>query len=233
MQQKILLTYDLPIVEFQEAFKLQKRLVQDRIAGKIPDVLLLLEHPPVVTVGRLGKIRDITTSVGTLTQEGISISRTDRGGGVTYHGPGQLMGYPILNLKELGLSVPQYVWSLEEVIIKLLLDLGIYAQRIPKYPGVWVGEEKICAIGLHITSFISRHGFALNVNNDLRGFNYINPCGLAPKTVTSISKLLGYKITVNEIKQPLIQILSQVFRFRSQQGNRIDKCLITSGFPNG
>ena len=233
MQQKVLLIYDLPIVEFQEALQLQKRLMQARIAGKIPDVLLLLEHPPVLTIGRLGTIKDITTSVEILAQEGISIYQTDRGGGVTYHGPEQLVGYPILNLKALGFSVSQYVWNIEETIIKLLLDLGIYAQRVPKHPGVWVGQEKICAIGLHINRFVSRHGFAINVNNDLRCFNYFNPCGLANKAVTSISKLLGYKITVDEIKQPLVQAFSQVFGLRPKQGGRIDKCLITSSFLNG
>lgn len=233
MQQKVLLIYDLPVVEFEEALQLQKRLVQARIAGKIPDVLLLLEHPPVLTIGRFGTIKDIIAPMETLAQEGISISHTDRGGGVTYHGPEQLVGYPILSLKELGLSVSQYVWNLEAAIIKLLLDLGIYAQRVPKYPGVWVGEEKVCAIGLHITHYVSRHGFALNVNTDLRCFNYINPCGITNRAVTSVSKLLGYKITVDEIKQPLVQAFSQVFKFRPKQGDRIDECLITSGFLNG
>ena len=207
--------------------------MQARLAGKIPDVLLLLEHPPVLTIGRSGTIRDIIAPLEILAQEDISISHTDRGGGVTYHGPGQLVGYPILSLKEPGLSVSQYVWNLEAAIIKLLLDLSICAQRVPKYPGVWVGEEKVCAIGLHISHYVSRHGFALNVNTDLRCFNHINPCGTSNKAVTSISKLLGYEITVDEIKQPLVQAFSRVFQFRPEQGDTIDKCLITSGFLNG
>jgi len=233
LQQKVFLTYNLPLVEFQEASQLQKRLVQARIAGRIPDVLLLLEHPPVLTIGRSGTIKDIIAPMEILAQEGISISHTDRGGGVTYHGPGQLVGYPILSLKEHRLSVSQYVWNLEAAIIKLLLDLSIYAQRVPKYPGVWVGEEKVCAIGLHITHYVTRHGFALNVNTNLRCFSYINPCGITDKAVTSISKLLGYEITVDEIKQPLVQAFSQVFKFKPKQGDRIDKCLITSGSLNG
>lgn len=233
MQQEVFLTYNLPLVDFQEASQLQKRLVQDRIAGRIPDVLLLLEHPPALTIGCSGTINDIIVPMEILAQERISVSHTDRGGGVTYHGPGQLVGYPIISLKEHRLSVSQYVWNLEAAIIKLLLDLSIYAQRVPKYPGVWVGEEKVCAIGLHITHYVTRHGFALNVNTDLECFNYINPCGITNKAVTSISKLLGYEITVDEIKPPLVQAFSQVFKFRPKQGDTIDKCLITSGFLNG
>jgi len=233
LQQKVLLTYNLPLVEFQEASQLQKRLVRARIAGRIPDMLLLLEHPPALTIGCSGTITDIIAPKEILAQERISVSHTDRGGGVTYHGPGQLVGYPIISLKEHRLSVSQYVWNLEAAIIKLLLDLSIYAQRMPKYPGVWVGEEKVCAIGLHITHYVSRHGFALNVNTNLKCFNHINPCGITNKAVTSISKLLGCEITVEEIKQPLVQAFSQVFKFRPKQGDGIDKCLITSGFLNG
>jgi lipoate-protein ligase B len=221
LQQKVFLIYNLPLVDFQEASQLQKRLVQARIAGRIPDVMLLLEHPPTLTIGRSSTINDIIAPMEILAQERVSVSYTDRGGGVTYHGPGQLVCYPIISLKEHRLSVSQYVWNLEAAIIKLLLDLGIYAQRVPKYPGVWVGEEKVCAIGLHITHYVSRHGFALNVNTDLKCFNYINPCGIPNKAVTSLSKLLGYEITVDEIKQPLVQAFSQVFRFRPKQGDTI------------
>ena len=158
---------------YELALKQQQRLAQARAEGDIPDVVLLLQHPPVFTIGRFRGGEDIIVP-----PDGIAIFHTNRGGGITYHGPGQLVGYPILNLKENGLGVREYIWKLEEVIINLLLSLGIRGHRVAKYPGgVWVGNQKVCSIGIHVSRYITTHGFALNVNPDLRYFEYIKPCG--------------------------------------------------------
>ncbi|GAJ21273.1 unnamed protein product, partial [marine sediment metagenome] len=141
--------------------------------------------PPVVTIGRFRGEEDLTVPPETLAREGIAVFHTNRGGGVTYHGPGQLIGYPILNLKETGLGVREYIWKLEAVIIKLLLTSGINGYRIAGYPGVWVGEKKVCSIGIHVSRYITMHGFALNISNDLRYFQYIRPCGLGSEVMTS------------------------------------------------
>ncbi|MDH4299391.1 MAG: lipoyl(octanoyl) transferase LipB, partial [Dehalococcoidia bacterium] len=163
----------LETVPYEVALKLQQGLMQSRAEGKIGDVLLLLQHPSVFTIGRFRGEEDIVVPPETLAREGIAVLHSNRGGGITFHGPGQLVGYPILNLKENGLGVREYIWKLEAVIIKLLLALGIQGYRLGGYPGVWVGEKKVCSIGIHISQHISTHGFSLNVTNDLRYFGYV------------------------------------------------------------
>ena len=166
----------LGMIPYELALERQEMLAQARAEGRIADALLLLQHPPVFTTGRFRGEEDIVASVETLAKEGIAVFSSNRGGSITYHGPGQLVGYPILNLKENGLGVLEYIRKLEEVIIKLLLTFGIQGQRVAKYPGgVWVGEEKICSVGIHVSHYITMHGFALNVNTNLRHFEYINP----------------------------------------------------------
>lgn len=214
----------LGIVPYGLAFKLQQRLVQARAKGNIPDALLLLQHPPVLTIGRFRGEGDIIVPPEVLTQKGIDIFHTNRGGGITYHGPGQLVGYPILDLKEKRLGVRQYVWKLEEVIIRLLLILGIPGHRVARYPGsVWVNGKKICSIGIHVSHYITMHGFALNVNNDLQHFRYINPCGIEGKTMTSLSKVLGYDLEVATITEALLDSFSATFGLKLER--ELDKCL--------
>ena len=220
---KVYITDYLGVMPYELALKRQQGLVQARAEGIIPDVLLLLQHPPVFTIGRFRGEEDIIVSPETLTREGIAVFNTNRGGGITYHGPGQLVGYPILNLKENGLGVREYIWKLEAVIIKLLLDLGIQGHRVANYPGVWVGEEKICSVGIHVSHYITMHGFALNVNNNLRHFEYINPCGINSKVMTSVSKLLGYPVEVETVIGRLLNCFSAVFGLKCAQGD--DKCL--------
>ena len=220
---KVYIADYLGVVPYELALKRQQGLMQARAEGIIPDVLLLLQHPPVFTIGRFSGEEDIIASLETLTQEGIAVFHTNRGGGITYHGPGQLVGYPILNLKENGLGVREYIWKLEAVIIKLLLDLGIQGHRVAKYPGVWVGEEKICSVGIHVSHSITMHGFALNVNTNLSHFEYINPCGINSKVMTSVSKLLRYPVEVETTIGRLLNCFSAVFRLRCTQGD--DKCL--------
>ena len=215
---RLCLSYDLGTIGYQYALQIQRRLVEIVSQGLF-DVLLLLQHPSCLTIGRFKGSEDIIAPQEILATEGISILHTDRGGGVTYHGPGQLIGYPILNLKENKLGIRQYIWKLEEAILKTLLDLGIYGRRMPKYPGVWVGEEKVCSIGLRVIQGVTMHGFALNVNPNLYHYEFIHPCGIVGRKMTSISKLLGYEVKDEDIKESLLQALCQVFAFRLEVGD--------------
>jgi len=212
--EKVYLADYLGVVPYELALNLQQRLVQARAEGDIPDVVLLLQHPPVFTIGRFRGEEDIVNI-----PDGIEVFPTNRGGSITYHGPGQLIGYPILNLKENVLGVREYIWKLEEVIINLLLGFGIRGQRMAKYPsGVWVGKEKICSVGIHVSHYTTTHGFALNVNTDLRYFEYIKPCGLKNTVMTSISKLLGYPVEVEAIIESWLQSFSEIFGLKRETG---------------
>jgi lipoyl(octanoyl) transferase len=175
-------------MEYGAAFEWQQRLVAQRKMGAIPDQLILLEHPHTITMGRNGHMENLLAGDDIMARAGIAFHPTDRGGDVTYHGPGQIVGYPILDLREWNRDVGAYVRAIEQVLIDTLTDFGIQAGRIPKLTGVWVGERKIAAIGVHISRWITSHGFALNVSTDLRYFQYIVPCGLS-KPVTSMAQL--------------------------------------------
>src|ERR1044071_5881399 len=188
---------DLGRMNYGEALTLQKDLAEQRKRGEIPDQLLLLEHPHVITLGRNGHLENLLAGDQILDRAGISFYPTDRGGDVTYHGPGQLVGYPILDLRDWKRDVGAYVRGIEQVIIDTLADLGITAGRIPKLTGVWVGERKIAAIGIHLSRWVTSHGFALNVNTDLSYFQYIVPCGLT-KPVTSM-RALGCQASRGEV----------------------------------
>jgi lipoyl(octanoyl) transferase len=175
-------------MEYGAAFEWQQRLVAQRKMGAIPDQLILLEHPHTITMGRNGHMENLLAGDDIMARAGIAFHPTDRGGDVTYHGPGQIVGYPILDLREWNRDVGAYVRAIEQVLIDTLADFGIQAGRISKLTGVWVGERKIAAIGVHISRWITSHGFALNVSTDLRYFQYIVPCGLS-KPVTSMAQL--------------------------------------------
>jgi lipoyl(octanoyl) transferase len=175
-------------IGYGPALELQQLLIAGRKQGALPDQLLLLEHPHVITLGRNGQLANVLASQEILDRAGISFFPTDRGGDVTYHGPGQLVAYPILDLREWKRDVGAYVRAIEQTLIDALADFGIQAGRIPKLTGVWVGECKIAAIGVHISRWVTSHGFALNVSTDMRYFQYIVPCGLS-KPVTSMAQL--------------------------------------------
>ena len=177
-------------LDYAAALALQKRLAAERQAGAIPDQLLLVEHPHVITLGRNGREENLLAHPEILSRAGISFYHTDRGGDITYHGPGQLVGYPIIDLRCWKRDVGAYMRAIEQALIDTLADYGIAAGRIPKLTGVWVGERKIAAIGVHISRWVTSHGFALNVSTDLSYFHYIVPCGLT-KPVTSMAQLLG------------------------------------------
>ncbi len=179
---------DLGRIGYGEAFALQRGLVERRKAGLIPDQLLLLEHPHTITLGRNGHMENLLASDEALRSAGIAFHETDRGGDITYHGPGQVVGYPIVDLKEWKRDVGAFVRAIEEVMIRALSDFNIAALRVPGCTGVWVDGRKIGAIGVHLSRWVSSHGFALNVNPGMGYFEYIVPCGLR-KPVTSMAQL--------------------------------------------
>jgi len=191
---------------------MQKSLVEARRAGHIPDLLLLLQHPPVITLGVRGSSRShITASDTQLADRGIEIHDTGRGGDVTYHGPGQVVGYPIIDLRPDRCDVHRYVRDLEEVMIRVCADYGVSAGRIEGLSGVWIGEEKIGAIGVRISRWITSHGFAFNVSTKLDGFQLIVPCGIADRGVTSLEKLTGRELSIEEVEERIIHRFAEVF----------------------
>jgi len=200
---------ELGRTDYGQALELQRQIVAERQQGLIPDQLLLLEHPHVITLGRNGKAANLLASDEVLSRAGIAFYPTDRGGDVTYHGPGQLVGYPIMDLREWQRDVGAYVRAVEQTIIDTLADYGISAGRIPKLTGVWVDDRKIAAIGVHISRWVTSHGFALNVSTDLSYFQYIVPCGLT-KPVTSMAAL-GVVASLHEVGQTLAAHFGRVF----------------------
>ncbi len=196
-------------IDYNSALELQQRLASDRKQGLIPDQLLLLEHPHVITLGRNGHLENLLADHDILARAGIGFYPTDRGGDVTYHGPGQLVGYPILDLRDWKRDVGAYVRAVEETIIATLADYGIAAGRIPKLTGVWVGESKIAAIGVHLSRWVTSHGFALNVSTDLSYFQYIVPCGLT-RPVTSMAAL-GVRASLDEVGAKLAGHFARIF----------------------
>src|SRR6202521_2827705 len=229
---KELLVVDLGLVEYGAAWELQRRVAAARKAGTIPDVLLLCEHPHVITLGRSGKLSNLRAPNEMLRRMGVSFFETNRGGDITYHGPGQLVGYPILNLAEIRRDVGWYVRSLEEAMIRATAEFGIASRRVSRRTGVWVDvaagstmedrkevkeveevkdEEKLAAIGVHLSRWVTSHGFAYNVSTDLRYFDLIVPCGIAGKRATSLEKLLGRRVEMKEAAPRIAAHLGEIF----------------------
>ena len=198
-------------MDYTEAWNLQRDLAEARIRGEIPNTLLLLEHPPTYTLGRRGGDSDLLLPAEDLKLQGATVIDVDRGGQATFHGPGQLVAYPILDLKEWGRGPLHYVRTLEAVLIGVLQEFGIGAIRIDKLTGVWVGDRKIAAIGLKISRGVTTHGFALNVSTDLAWFRHIVPCGVPDKDVTSMERLLERPVTVAEVMPVLLKRFSAEF----------------------
>lgn len=192
------------LIEYKEGLKLQRFYEEKSLNGKT-DFLLLLEHYPVITIGKSGNSLNILFNEDALKNKEVSVYHTDRGGDVTYHGPGQLVGYPILNLRYYKKDVKWYVKSLEEVLINVLNEHGIKAEIIPKLIGVWVKNKKIASIGVRIRKWITTHGFALNVNNDLTPFSYIIPCGIKDVDITSMKEVLNKEIDMKKLKKNIIK----------------------------
>jgi lipoate-protein ligase B len=209
------LLVNLGLIAYAEAWELQRQLVAARKAEAIPDVLLLCQHPHVITLGRNGKRENLLASEHLLRQMGVEFHETDRGGDITYHGPGQLVGYPILNLGGIRKDVVWYVRQLEEAMIRASADFGVSAARSAGRTGIWVdtaaGEEKLAAIGVHISRWVTSHGFAFNVTTDLRYFDLIVPCGIAGKKPTSLERLLGREVATDEAGQRISAHLANLF----------------------
>jgi len=215
----------LGLVDYAAALELQRERVAQRKAGAIPDTLLLLEHPHVYTLGRNARQENILVSPEWLASRGAQVFHIDRGGDVTYHGPGQLVGYPILDLTQHRRDISWYMRSLEEVFIRAALDFGIEAGRSPGAAGVWVGDDKLVAMGVHLSRWVTSHGFALNVNTNLRYFDSIVPCGLQGKGVTSLAKLLGHPVGMQRVTERVVDHFGVVFDVEvveavSQNGGR-------------
>jgi len=200
---------DLGRIGYGEAFELQRTLVDKRKRGEIPDQLLVIEHPPTITVGRNGRMEHVLAGREVLGRAGVEFHHTDRGGDVTYHGPGQIVGYPILDLREWRRDVVAYLRAIEQVIIDGLADFALKGERVPGMTGVWVAGAKIAAIGVHISRWVTSHGFALNLTTDLSHFQYIVPCGLV-KPVTSMAAL-GVTARREEVVDRLVVHFGRVF----------------------
>ncbi len=212
---------DLGAMPYGEALRIQRDIAEQRKCGEGVDHLLFVEHPHVVTIGRNGHQENVLAPEPLLRAKGIEVYETDRGGDVTYHGPGQLVGYPVIDLRDWKRDVGAYVRAIEQVLIDTLNEFGISARAIPKLTGVWVGnsesaskeaeEAKIAAIGVHLSRWVSTHGWALNVTTDLRYFQYIVPCGLT-KPVTSMRQL-GVEASMDEVKSAIVRNFGRIFDF--------------------
>ena len=198
-------------VRYTDALDLQARLVRERRAGAIPDTLLLLEHDPVFTLGRNARRENLLLSAEALRERGFDVFETGRGGDVTYHGPGQVVGYPILDLSPDRQDVHRYVRDLEEVMIRTCADYGVEAGRVAGLTGVWVGADKIGAIGVRISRWVTSHGFAFNVSTDLAAFDLIVPCGIRGRGVTSLALLLGREVPLAEVEDRLATHFAALF----------------------
>jgi lipoyl(octanoyl) transferase len=226
------LILDLGLIGYAEAYALQKRVVAARKAsldsarnpGAIDDVLLICEHPHVITLGRNGKREHLLASDHVLKQKGVEFHSSDRGGDITYHGPGQIVGYPILHLGAIRRDVGWYVRMLEEAMIRATAEFGIAAQREEGKTGIWVqsgrAEEKLAAIGVHLSRWITSHGFAYNVSTDLRYFDLVVPCGIADRRVTSLEKLLGRRVQRSEVVPRLTRHLGEIFGLEMKKTSR-------------
>ena len=220
------LKVDLGLIGYAEAYALQKRIVAARKADAIGDLLLLCEHPHVITQGRNGKREHLLVSDHLLRQRNVEFFETSRGGDITYHGPGQVVGYPILNLGAIRRDVVWYVRTLEEVMIRATAEFGIEAGRVAGKTGIWVKaaeetmEEKLGAIGVHISRWVTSHGFAYNVSTDLRYFDLIVPCGIADRKATSLEKVLGRNLNCSEVAPRITRHFGEVFRLEMKEGSR-------------
>jgi lipoyl(octanoyl) transferase len=220
------LIVELGLMGYGDAWALQKRLVAARKANATEDVLLLCEHPHVITLGRNGKREHLLASEHVLKQKGVELHATDRGGDITYHGPGQIVGYPILNLGAIRRDVVWYVRMLEETMIRATAEFGVSAGRLEGKTGIWAPtagtEEKLAAIGVHISRWVTSHGFAYNVSTDLRFFDLIVPCGIADRKATSLEKILGRSIERKEVARQLVKHFGDVFGLEMKQASRQD-----------
>jgi len=204
---------DLGLIDYKTAWDLQKEIFSLRVKNECPDTFFLLEHPHTYTLGKIADKKNLISSENRLRELGIRVYEIDRGGDITYHGPGQVVGYPIIKLSDWKEDTHRYLRGLEETIIMTCSEYGIHAGRNPKFTGVWIGERKIAAIGIKISRWVTMHGFAFNINTDLSYFRGIIPCGIKDKDVTSLRMELDNEIPLDEVKEKLIGNFSKVFGY--------------------
>jgi lipoyl(octanoyl) transferase len=226
LNSKILTYCNLGTIDYEEAWEFQHELLQLRKEKKITDVFLLLEHPHTYTLGKTADKKNLIGNKTYLEENKISVFEIDRGGDITYHGPGQIVGYPIINLNEWHNDTHKYLRALEEVIILTCKEYGLETGRNPKYTGVWIENRKIAAIGIKISNWISMHGFAFNVNTDLQLFNGIIPCGITNKEVTSLAKELGKEVSIEEVKEKLLKNFIEVFQYGTIETAQKDEFML-------
>jgi lipoate-protein ligase B len=202
---------NMGLVEFGKAWELQKKLHALRLRREIPDVLLLLEHPPTLTVGKSGSPKNVLAPADKLVEMGISLFFIERGGDVTYHGPGQMVAYPIIDLRKRGKDIYRFVADLEEVMIRTVRDFSLEAGRDPGHRGVWVGEKELGAIGISVRRWITMHGLALNVTTNLEHFALINPCGFTDRQATSMAACLSTHVSLESVRERTLVRFSDVF----------------------
>ena len=224
---KILTYCDLGTIDYKDAWDLQKILFNSRYKKEINDTLLLLEHPHTYSLGKTADRNNLIAEDKFLNQNKISVYDIDRGGDITYHGPGQIVGYPIINLTGWKKDTHKYLRAIEEVIIKTCAEYNIAAGRNQEYTGVWVGDKKIAAIGIKVSRWITMHGFAFNVNTDLSLFDGIIPCGIKEKSVTSLQNELGRAIEINEVKTFILEKFTEVFDYSPAEKKDLDEFLIS------
>jgi lipoyl(octanoyl) transferase len=213
MDKKILTYCDLGFIDYKEAWDLQQDIHSKRVSGEVGDVLFLLEHPNTYTLGKTAHKENLIGSEDYIKSNQISVYDIDRGGDITYHGPGQIVGYPIIDLNNWFKDTHKYLRELEEVIIKTCKDYSLNCERNPKHTGVWIGDRKIAAIGIKVSRWVTMHGFAFNVNTDLNLFNGIIPCGIQDKSVTSLKQELNREINLQEVKLKLLKNFYDVFNY--------------------
>lgn len=221
-QHKPLSFIDLQRQSYNPVWDFQRRLQQQRIAGEIPDTLVFVEHNPVYTIGKNGTDLHVIASENFLQERGIEVVQVDRGGDVTYHGPGQLVGYPIFDLHQHKKSVSFYMRQLEEVFIDALTHWDLKGDRVEGYTGVWIGDEKITALGVRISRWVTMHGFAFNVNTRLDDFGGIIPCGIFHRGVTSLEKQLGHAVDMQAVKTVVLKSFIKVFDFAEVRHETVD-----------
>jgi|SRR5690606_11854244 len=213
MSERLLTYCNLGLIDYKEAWDLQKFLFDKRVKNEISDVLLLLEHNHTYTLGKVAERSNLISNQEFLKKNNISVYDIDRGGDITYHGPGQIVGYPIINLEQWQKDTHKYLRALEEVIIKTCIYYGLNPRRDSKYTGVWIGDKKIAAIGIKVSRWVTMHGFAFNVNTDLNMFKGIIPCGIADKDVTALKQELNREISLIEVKEILLEKFKEVFDY--------------------
>ena len=223
MQERDFIYSDLGKIDYQAAWELQRELFDKRYKNVLPDILLLLEHNHTYTLGKTADKNNLICSKNYLEENKISVYDIDRGGDITYHGPGQIVGYPIISLENWKKDTHKYLRAIEEVIIRTCSEFGINSSRNEKYTGVWVEEKKIAAIGIKVSRWITMHGFAFNVNTDLKYFGGIIPCGIKDKAVTSIENELKQKVNIESVKKLTLKHFKDVFEYSGYESITLEE----------